>query len=292
MAEDANTSPEVRARQCACGAPARPPGKRGPIPNDCEACCRARRACRSPDQVAKDKARYLAAGHRSRKEAAAARSAQAAAARTHRCSHCSQTFVALRTSHSGLYCSRACAIKNRRARPKQPKQPKPKRHCAGCGIALSLRQRRFCLTCRRARDRAVSLAYYRRSRGNPCCQDCGAAIPNDGSYARRCNECRLSRVRASKRASKAKRKAAKRSVHAERFDPLEVLRRDGWRCHLCGRKTPERLRGTCANNAPELDHIIPIAKGGVHTRRNTACACRACNGAKSDSVVGQQRLFG
>jgi 5-methylcytosine-specific restriction endonuclease McrA len=77
---------------------------------------------------------------------------------------------------------------------------------------------------------------------------------------------------------------------AERFDPLEVLARDGWRCHICGVSTPKRLRGTFDDRAPELDHIIPLAAGGEHTRLNTACACRKCNIAKSNKPLGQLRL--
>ncbi|WP_413247018.1 HNH endonuclease [Sphingomonas sp. 1P06PA] len=70
-----------------------------------------------------------------------------------------------------------------------------------------------------------------------------------------------------------------------------MFERDGWRCHLCHRSTPKRLRGSYKPSAPELDHIVPLAKGGSHTRANTACACRQCNGAKSDRVYGQPSLF-
>lgn len=38
--------------------------------------------------------------------------------------------------------------------------------------------------------------------------------------------------------------------------------------------------------APELDHIIPLAKGGPHTKANTARACRGCSLAKGDSFIG------
>ncbi|QDP57374.1 MAG: putative HNH endonuclease [Prokaryotic dsDNA virus sp.] len=60
---------------------------------------------------------------------------------------------------------------------------------------------------------------------------------------------------------------------------------------MCGCKTPEAKRGTYAANAPELDHIIPLAKGGAHSKANTACSCRRCNIAKSDKVLGQPSLL-
>lgn len=132
------------------------------------------------------------------------------------------------------------------------------------------------------------------------CRGCGAKVAR---CAQRCEMCRaralkvsVARFKASpahkkgKRIRKAARRAIERGIEAERFDPLEVLSRDGWCCHLCGCKTPKRLRGTYADNAPELDHIVPLSKGGKHTRLNTACACRKCNGSKGSDIIGQLRL--
>jgi len=132
------------------------------------------------------------------------------------------------------------------------------------------------------------------------CLACGTVVEKG---QQRCGPCRSARTaevkqsaklspayRRTKRAAKARRRAVERGVEAERFDPFEVFERDGWRCHLCGRATPKRLRGSYDSKAPELDHIIPLAQGGKHTRLNTACACRACNMAKGDKPLGQMRL--
>lgn len=97
----------------------------------------------------------------------------------------------------------------------------------------------------------------------------------------------------SARAAKAKRKAmARGSGDNDNVDPIEVFNRDGWRCQLCGVKTPKRLRGTYDPRAPELDHIMPISLGGAHTYANTQCSCRKCNGEKGAKFIGQMRLFG
>jgi 5-methylcytosine-specific restriction endonuclease McrA len=45
--------------------------------------------------------------------------------------------------------------------------------------------------------------------------------------------------------------------------------------------TPKTLSGTCDRNAPELDHIVPVSRGGLHTYENTQCLCRSCNGWKA-----------
>lgn len=121
-------------------------------------------------------------------------------------------------------------------------------------------------------------------------QRCGPCRSNARS-ASRSKERSSAVCKASRRAAKARRRAVERSIHAERFDPLEVLNRDKWTCHICGIKTPKRLRGSYDDCAPELDHIIPLAAGGAHTRQNTACACRRCNHKKGDKPLGQLWLI-
>lgn len=103
------------------------------------------------------------------------------------------------------------------------------------------------------------------------------------------------RTLAYQKDKRARRKAEKlriRCVTVEVFDPADVLNRDGWKCHLCGCRTPKSLRGTYHPRAPELDHIVPLAVGGAHSKANTACACRSCNGIKAHRPLGQMRLLG
>ena len=88
-----------------------------------------------------------------------------------------------------------------------------------------------------------------------------------------------------KRVSVGKRNALKHQAPAERVDPLVVLRRDDWHCRICGITTPQHLRGTYDPCAPEVDHIVPLSKGGHHTYANTQCVCRRCNSIKSDSIA-------
>jgi 5-methylcytosine-specific restriction endonuclease McrA len=144
---------------------------------------------------------------------------------------------------------------------------------------------------KRRRDRAATRAEALRSRSKrvplsrikPC--DCGAWIRWREKW---CAGCRLQ----NKRAARAARKAFKRGATVERFRDVEVLERDGWRCQICGVATPKRLRGTFGPTAPEVDHIVPLARGGAHSRANTQCACRRCNLAKSDGPpIGQMNIF-
>ena len=98
---------------------------------------------------------------------------------------------------------------------------------------------------------------------------------------------------ANKKAAKYKRKALQRGANGgESINPIAVFLAAGWKCQLCGKPTPQRLRGTAHKRAPELDHVRPLSKGGTHTWYNVQCLCRECNGWKSDRVVvGQAGLF-
>lgn len=89
----------------------------------------------------------------------------------------------------------------------------------------------------------------------------------------------------NKKAAKSKRKALERGAGvAELINPDFILERDKYRCYICGIKTPKKLRGTFEDNAPEVDHIIPLSKGGLHVESNLRCSCRKCNGLKSDRI--------
>ena len=50
---------------------------------------------------------------------------------------------------------------------------------------------------------------------------------------------------------------------------FQVLRRDGFTCHYCGRKPPEvKLH---------IDHLQPWSSGGLNVPENLRTSCEACN---------------
>lgn len=128
------------------------------------------------------------------------------------------------------------------------------------------------------------------------CDSCGAPTYGCLEYRRVCSGCSRAKAKGSQSRKKAKRiyrsrrRAIERGAQADRIDPIKVFERDGWRCHLCGCKTPRGLRGSYEPNAPELDHVLPLAAGGTHTWGNVRCACRQCNAVKGDEPRGQLGL--
>lgn len=75
------------------------------------------------------------------------------------------------------------------------------------------------------------------------------------------------------------RRAIENDAAAEYIDRQSVFRDDGFICQLCdqtmdmSKKTPHPL-------APTLDHILPISRGGTHTRENVQSAHFHCNVSK------------
>lgn len=91
--------------------------------------------------------------------------------------------------------------------------------------------------------------------------------------------------KATKKALRDKRKALQRGATiASSINPIDILERDNWRCYLCEIETPKELRGSYQDNAPEVDHVIPLSKGGLHIESNLRCSCRKCNAKKSDQI--------
>lgn len=54
------------------------------------------------------------------------------------------------------------------------------------------------------------------------------------------------------------------------------------RCHHCGERFP----------AAELtmDHVVPIARGGVSSKKNVVPSCKACNSAKGHRTKAELAL--
>jgi len=83
----------------------------------------------------------------------------------------------------------------------------------------------------------------------------------------------------SRRARTQRRKARERGATIERFGAHEVFERDGWVCGLCTEPVDRSVAHPHPMSA-SLDHIVPLSKGGKHSRDNTQCSHLTCNVAK------------
>lgn len=189
----------------------------------------------------------------------------------------------------------ACSPAARKKGPRKAHRPpvygssKPSR-CSQCGAPFTahLPHEKFCGSACRTRDGNVRRQMARRDRSPRPCSWCGSVFaPAYGDRRTAFCSAECVRARHAKRTSgKAHiRRAIRHGATIERVDKVKVFARDGWRCRLCGVETPREAMGSMAPIAPELDHIVPLSRGGGHTYDNTQCACARCNRAKRDLSV-------
>lgn len=142
---------------------------------------------------------------------------------------------------------------------------------------------------------ATTLERKRKQPETVACEQCGELYERLYSSRKYCSRkcgsrayALASRTRESRRLAKLdyarRRRALKRGVDAERFRGEEIFERDGWVCKICNVPT---IKDAKVPNyyAPTVDHILPLAQGGPHTRANVQTAHFICNSLKSDSIA-------
>lgn len=163
--------------------------------------------------------------------------------------------------------------------------------CDACKAERNRQRRRLCMARKRvaigkpkrsegmADHHVMLLDAVRRYVLNPkrLCVACGCAMLRVEPFGDRCSACASKR---NQRVLRTARSARKALLRPDAFDPFEVFTASGWCCHYCGISTPRSLRGSKAPNAPEVDHLMPLSRGGEHSRVNVVCACKKCNSDK------------
>lgn len=202
------------------------------------------------------------------------------------CNHCGAAFKPVRNA-VGAYCSVDCMNNDRAeqssilSRAQWPDVPEHMfADCSRCGTFMGIfnanQTRSLCQPC------TVGLNYI----GMPCaCGQCDGEYTIERSNQRSdlCDPCVRANKRKAKRASRSRRRAMMRDATCETFKPSDIFERDQYICQLCGVLTDESAH---YNDPlyPTIDHIIPLSKGGQHSRSNTQCSCRKCNVDKSDEM--------
>jgi 5-methylcytosine-specific restriction endonuclease McrA len=204
------------------------------------------------------------------------------------------------TAASCLSCRRT--QRNQGKRERLASKPKTKVvACLNCGGRFECQhKRKHCSpSCRTSFDRKLHAARL----PSMMCSGCGTAYRPKERKTGRLNYCSpacAKRSRYSPTRSESKRRlsrlynghehrARRFGVPYEHVNPTRVFERDGWACRMCGRATPPEKRGLCEPDSPELDHVIPLSRGGAHSYANTQCSCRACNSAKRDLLPEEMR---
>lgn len=183
------------------------------------------------------------------------------------CMKCGNDFSYMATGQSGRRrkkcgaCSPVdidCALCGKRCKP-NPGQI----HCVKCRTELKLL----------AGDRPLEQVAE--------CAPCGRPFVRSNSRHLYCSR----RCADAKRPSNwNNRRFAKYGIRPERFLAIEIYERDGWICRLCGIPVNPEVE-VPHPFAPTQDHIIPLQRGGQHTRENVQLAHFYCNSEKQDQLI-------
>lgn len=162
---------------------------------------------------------------------------------------------------------------------------KPSPECETCGEPAGNQHHggmgRFC-----------SLACTYAWRGVRLCK-CGNAVPDSSAVSKpSCSECKRESRRLHKRMYGCYRRRCKTygGHYNPTVKPRGVFDKDGWRCHVCSKKTSKVFSVRDPRSATVDHHPIPLSKGGDHDWHNVRCCCFECNSLKGAKWDGQRLL--
>lgn len=193
------------------------------------------------------------------------------------CEQCKAVFV----GHKRRFCTRRCGERSKQLRCRFPAICK---HCGKGYLAWHKQQAHCSRRCAKGGRDAI-------------CEWCQKTFPARQAGRRKNRFCSRACVQAawakrdgSKGYDKAKAVArvyARRALSkqsGEVFKAEDVFARDEYQCGICGLPT-DRTKGWPHPDAPTVDHIIPVSKGGTHTMANVQCSHWSCNLGKRDSLT-------
>lgn len=89
--------------------------------------------------------------------------------------------------------------------------------------------------------------------------------------------------------AKDTRRARLANVETKPYSRHEIFERDRWMCQLC-QLPVDRHAHYQDDQAPSIDHVVPISLGGPDAPENVQCAHRLCNSRKSNKVQSHEQL--
>lgn len=216
------------------------------------------------------------------------------------CQTCGKVFYS--NDDHRLYCSKQClmqwkrdkAEENRILRQNEAEEKKRQRIAEREAAREQARDRE---KERRRQYKKKKQEEARIARRHPC-EVCGTITANPKYCCGACSEKSRNRRKEIARRHKLRDNGpVDYGISVEKL--MEIY---GGRCCLCGGRCNEKdfdlVDGTfiAGDSYPSIDHIIPVALGGVHQMSNVQLAHRICNARKSDTVAhetetGQLRLW-
>lgn len=211
------------------------------------------------------------------------------------CKCCNKQFKAKKRAYS-KFCTSACGnrfmakIRSEVYALSSIAKRKATMRCTAVLIEIAA-LKRIKLKNKKTKNNIVGNVYRKKCN---CCKKEFDFVQLKGRRPKYCKTCSIVKNKLANkkfsRINKAMRRAKERCVRADKIDPFDIFDRDKWTCKICGCRTPIKKRGTHDDNAPELDHIVPLSAGGEHKIANVQCTCRKCNQKKGNKPLGQLNL--
>jgi len=210
----------------------------------------------------------------------------------HKCQLCEKEFYP-KAKDRIKYCSRECAYididkwycKTKKiAKAKAPAKTQHNKSCVICNGAYksSYPNAKYCSV----KCRIEPAKYKMKSPSVFVCIECDAHVSSQYGDKRQvfCSDT-CARKHGRRTAKAVRRARCNGSEVIESINPYTVFIKHKWTCAACGCDTPKAMRGTMDGCAPELDHIVPLSRGGAHTDDNLQLLCRDCNQLKSGLMM-------
>ena len=198
------------------------------------------------------------------------------------CKHCGKTFFKYKEQD---YCSAECFHNylNENKKPKAEYIPKPKhiKMCINCNKEYETKQSRskYC---------SYECNYEYKVKQKPIhnlkCKECGKWFTSTNQRRKYCST-KCSNRYEDRRKETLRRLRIKENGKVDWDISIErLIKRDKGICYLCGKHVDIRLEPN-HDLYPSIEHVVPVAKGGMHTWENVKLAHRKCNYLKSDEII-------
>lgn len=115
------------------------------------------------------------------------------------------------------------------------------------------------------------------------CKNCGKTFESKWGATCCSEKCkkRINNLRAQKRKDSRTERAKSNGKYDSSITLEKVYKKEKGICYICGKHLILDHINYNRPDAPTIEHVIPICRGGTHTWGNVKLACRQCNINKS-----------
>lgn len=203
-----------------------------------------------------------------------------------RCEHCSSIMDDVLSARR-KYCDDRCRSKARRERDRDTGTYQVK--CKGCGELFNTyhEKRVYCDDGCKTLGNNFFPARSKMIR-RVLCKECDKVVETNHSDRKFCSH------RCRQRSTDRKKDLRKRNAFDNGDSDLTLERliaKDNNMCHICKDRCDKEdyvMEGStfiAGNSYPSIDHVIPLAKGGLHQWSNVKLAHRWCNSVKGSKII-------